>query len=340
GAEAPVIDSVIYANGMRRSCYTVMKESIFRAYRSTFICMGAPFGPDAPVAEEENHLRGLFGCTWDTARTCDMQDNSQEFLYDCTIVGDGCCCLSVDGSEGFNRVEANDCRMVTTKSGYGVYSDTFCHIVLNRCDMDIASTAGVLAGECDLTFNDCRIRSNHWLVVGHCIVSLPSQRSCLMMKNCECDSNLDALSVRSCNLYAVLDGCNIRSKTGVLLRSEINTGKGPRVARPAKDEQMYGIRLFLKNSVYEGDIVHEDPERDCGVYLENARLNGVIENCSVRFGAGSRWNATGDSHVVIDGEVDLSAIYAQPGVTVYARAVSDAGEYPLTGGGKIVIESE
>jgi len=337
GADVTVYDSNIYATGQRRSCFTVMKNSIFRAYDSTFICMGAPFGADAPVAEEKNHMRGLFGCTWDTARTSDMQDNSQEFFYNCTIIGDGCCCLSVDGSEGFNRVEANDCRMVTTKSGYGVYSDTFCHIVLNRCDMDIASTAGVMAGECDLTFNDCRIRSNKWIAVTHCIVSLPGQRSNLEMRNCECDSELDALSARSCNLHAVLDGCTLRPKTGVLLRSEINTGKGPHVARPAPGEEMYGIRLFLKNSVYDGDIIHEDPERDMGIYLENCRYNGAVQGVSIHFGKGSRWFATGDSEVIIDGDVDLSAIYAGEGVTVHAKAFADGGEYQLVGGGRIIV---
>lgn len=338
GSNVTMEDSVVYANGQRRSCYTVMKNSVFRAKNSTFICMGAPFGPDAPVAEENNHLRGLFGCTWDTARNSDMQDNSQEYLDHCTIISDGSPCLSVDGSEGFNRVVANDCRIVAVKSGYGTYSDTFCHIILNRCDLDIADTAGVLAGEADLAFNNCRIRSGKWIAVGHTIVSLASQRSTLLMKDCDCDCKFDAFSAKSCNLHLELDGCTIRPENGVLIRSEINPGvKGPRVVRPAPGEKMYGIRAFLKNGVYEGNIIHEDPERDMGVYLENCRLNGAIQNASVRFGAGSRWMATADSSITIDGTVDTSAIYAAEGVTIYARAKENFGTYELTGGGKIIV---
>ncbi len=268
GADVTLRESNIYVNGQRRSCFCVYEGSVLRAYNSTFICMGAPFGKDC-LEPQETRFRGQFGCTWDTARTSDMQDNSQEYFYDCTIIGDGCCALSIDGSQGFNRMEAQRCRMVTTKGGYGVYSDTFCHLRLKDCDMDIADTAAVMAGEGDLSFENTRIRTGGWLVNGHCIVSLPSQRSSLFMKDCDCDCVKEAFSIRSCNLYAVVDGCTIRTESGVLLRSIYNTSTQPRAVHPAEGEQMYGIHLYLKNSVYNGDILHEDPQRECTVYLEN-----------------------------------------------------------------------
>ena len=57
----------------------------------------------------------------------------------------------MDDSDGFCYQEANHCKVRTITSGYGTYSDRGCHNYINSCDFDVASMAGILEGEANLT---------------------------------------------------------------------------------------------------------------------------------------------------------------------------------------------
>jgi hypothetical protein len=103
--------------------------------------------------------------------------------------------------------------------------------------------------------------------------------------------------------------------------------------------KVYGVNAVIANGQYEGDIVHEDPDRTCNVSLVNAALKGVITDAYVGL-ENSTWFATGDSTVCLMGDVQAAAIDAPAGVTVTAKAGDGcalAGEYTLAAGGKLVV---
>lgn len=74
--------------------------------------------------------------------------------------------------------------------------------------------------------------------------------------------------------------------------------------------------------------------------LQNATVKGVIEDAYVKLD-GSRWFATGESHVCLVGAVEVSQMDAAQGVTIYAVAGEGCnleGEFALTSGGKLVVK--
>ena len=127
------------------------------------------------------------------------------------------------------------------------------------------------------------------------------------------------------------------------------TNRSPKGKRNAKTVNPEVVRR--KNCVFDfrdsltlyrmsvtGDILHEDPERDCRVYLTSACLTGKIENASVFLDQGSRWYATADSHVVIAEDLDVAQIDAPIGVTITATAAEGQGTYSLSSGGTLVVQ--
>ena len=95
----------------------------------------------------------------------------------------------------------------------------------------------------------------------------------------------------------------------------------------------------MRDMTVTGDILHEDPERDCRVYMTSTCLTGAIQNAYVSMDQGSRWYATGDSNVILSDTVETAQIDAPAGVTIHAKAADGAGEYTLSSGGKLIVEA-
>ena len=73
------------------------------------------------------------------------------------------------------------------------------------------------------------------------------------------------------------------------------------------------------------------------VTLEQAQLSGAITgNVYLTFDQGSRWTATGDSNVILNGDVLEGQIDADEGVTICAVGGA-ATEKTLPSGGKLII---
>ena len=130
-----------------------------------------------------------------------------------------------------------------------------------------------------------------------------------------------------------LENCNIVTG-GALMRTCKNAD--PNAAR-VNGRPTPGDELRLKDMTVDGDILHEDPERDCRVYMTSACLNGVIANAAIVMDQGSRWYATGDSHVVLAGPLETAQVDAPEGVTITMEAASGQGTYTLASGGTLVV---
>jgi hypothetical protein len=322
----------ITATGAARCCTSTEQYSTMRIYDSLLIGHGAPYGDGAPKLEGFMMSPPAALEIEGNARTHCTQSNSETYFYNSTIVADGWAAVSTDGAEGYVYLECNDCSVVATKSGYGAYADGACHDVFNRTNFDVACMAGIIAGEADMTFNDCHSKCGTYFALIHCVMGQPSEVSELTVNGGTITSKKPVVLVKSQNTEIVLDGVRAESGCGILLKTQWNDDPN---ATKTNGKPVYGVHLALRNEDYEGDIVHEDPDRDVYVTLENASWTGAINRGYLTLKGGTQWFATGDSTVTLTGFVHEGQIDADEGVTITAVA-DQAGEYLLPSGGKLV----
>ena len=144
----------------------------------------------------------------------------------------------------------------------------------------------------------------------------------------------EAVVVKSNNADILFDGADIHSFAGLLLRSKVNDDP---CAPDPKGKEVYGIHVTLRNMDTENSILHEDPNRRMTVKLENSRLAGAVTGgVLLSLDEGSKWTATADSDVVLNGDVPTGAIDALPGVTITARG-GESRKCSLPSGGVLVV---
>lgn len=112
--------------GQGRCCTATEQYSKMYIYNSYLHGHGAPFGAAAANLEDAGHPPAALEIQGNCRTHC-TQSNSETYLYDSTIIGDGWAALSTDGSEGYVKLEANNCKVQTILSGYGAYADGCCH---------------------------------------------------------------------------------------------------------------------------------------------------------------------------------------------------------------------
>lgn len=303
-------------------------------YNSYIHGHGSPFGAAAANIEDCGHPPLALEIEGNCRAHCTMS-NSETYLYDSTIIGDGWAALSTDGAEGYVKLEANNCKVQTILSGYGAYADGACHDFFNSCDFDVADQAGIMAGECDMTFNDCTAVCGSYFAHLHCVMGMPAEVGTLNIKDCVINSAKDAISIRSHNAIVNIESSEIIPDNGVLVHSIINTDPN---ATKTGGKRVYGIHVNVTDSDLEGAILHEDPDREMNVTLKNSSITGAINGAILHFDGESSWTATNQSSVTIVGEVDLEQIDAPAGITINAIA-AQAGTYTLASGGSLIVKT-
>jgi hypothetical protein len=302
-------------------------------YNSYIHAHGAPFGPAAANLPDAGSPPSALEISGNCRAHC-TQSNSETYLYDSTIIGDGWAALSTDGSEGYVKLEANNCKVQTILSGYGAYADGCCHDFFNGCDFDVADQAGIMAGECDMTFDDCTAVCGSYFAHIHCVMGMPSEVGTLTVKNSAINSAKDAVSIRSQNAIVNIQESEISADNGVLVHSIVNTDPN---ATKTGGKRVYGIHVNIQDSDLEGAILHEDPDREMIVSLEGSTLTGAIQGAILTLDGESSWTATNQSSVIIVGELDMEQIDAPAGVTIQAIA-GQSGTYTLASGGTLVLK--
>ena len=295
---------------------------------------GAPYGADCPGEAPKMNPPAPLEIQGNNRTHCTVQ-NSYSYFYNSLITCDGWAALSTDASEGFVYLEANDCKVVATKSGYGAYADWGCHDVFNDCKFDVACQAAIVAGEASVKFTGCELKCGTYLSLMHCVMGRHTEVGELSLTDCDVKTGKTAIEVHGQNVEVSLDNCNIVTG-GALMRTCKN--EDPNAAR-VNGRPTPGDELRMRDMTVTGDILHEDPERDCRVYMTSTCLTGAIQNAYVTMDQGSRWYATSDSNVILSGTVETAQLDAPAGVTIHAKAADGAGEYPLSSGGKLVIEA-
>lgn len=321
-------NSNIITNGKSRCATAATKYSTLKVYNSTLTSHGGSEEAGATAAPSPGMGVGNY------ARTHCSMSNSYAYFYYSTIIANGWGALSTDGAEGFVYLEANNCKIRNTKTGYGTYADGSCHDVFNNCEFDVASTGGVIAGEADLTFMDSNVKSGGNFIMIHCVMGSYKEVSTLKVSGGEISSKDAGVLVKSQNAILTFDGVKMSSENGVLVQSVVNDDQN---ATKTEGKKVYGIHVTFRDMDAAGDIVHEDTDRATWVYLETATLTGAVKDAFIAMDGRSRWTATADSNVTIAGDVDFSQIDAPAGVTINAVAGQE-GTFTLASGGTLILQ--
>jgi len=327
-------NSTITTSGENRNATAAQNHSILKVYNSTLTANGVPFEPDITNTEQKKQLE-IDG----NSRTHVTLSNSYSYFYYCTVIAEGWAALSTDGAEGFVYLEANNCTIKTLKSGYGTYADMGCHVYINNSDFDVASMAGIMAGNADITFKDTKAKCGTYFALIHNI-GTPDEYSALTVTGGEISTKSPVVLIKSANADISFDGVNMTSESGVLLKSAISVDPQSAKTAKTKAQEVYGIHATFKDMYVEGDIDHsaDKEHRNMTVYLESTTLKGAIKDAQISINPRSKWIATADSNVIIVGSIDISQIDAPAGVTVTAVA-GESGTHKLASGGTLILKA-
>ena len=337
-------DCRINMDGRLRCATSAGGNSVLKVYDSLLACHGAAWnieekevtwvmGPGMSKPPVYLEIEG-------NMRThCTVMD-SESYFYNSTIIADSWAALSTDAAGDRVYLEANDCKVITTRSGYGTYADTGCYVALNRCDLDVQNMAAIVAGESGVQLNDCVGKCGSYVVMNHVVGGGPvadallCQVSDIAIRGGKFRCGDAAVVVKSNNADILLEGAEIFSHIGVLVKSRINDDP---CAPDPQGKEVYGIHVTLRNLDTANSILHEDPNRRMTVRFEASRLIGAITGGAlISLDEGSHWTATADSTVVFNGDVALSQLDALPGVTITARG-GEAKTAALPSGGSLVV---
>lgn len=332
-AKLTLKDCLIDTYGLSRTSTSASGGSVLKVYDSILVSHGAPYGDDCPGEAPKMSPPAPLEIQGNNRTHCTVQ-NSYSYFYNSLITCDGWAALSTDASNGFVYLEANDCKVVATKSGYGAYADWGCHDVFNDCKFDVACQGAIIAGEASVKFTGSELNCGTYLALMHCVMGRHTEVGELTLTDCDVKTGKTAIEVHGQNVVVSLENCSIEAG-GALMRTCKN--EDPNAAM-VNGRPTPGDELRMKDMSVNGDILHEDPERDMRVYMTSTCLTGKILNAGLVMDQGSRWYATGDSTVTLGGDVEVAQIDAPGGVTITAKADGGQGTYDLASGGKLVVE--
>jgi len=325
---------VIDTAGKSRFCSVAEKFSTLRVNDSVLYAHGEPFGegyaPATGLMQTPPPPLEIGG----NCRTHCSMSNSYTYFNRCKIICDGWGALSTEVAEGFVYLEANDCEVIATKKGYGAYADPDCHDVFNNCRFDVDGMAGIIAGEGDMTFNNCVSKCATYFVLSHNVCGVPEEVSSLFVNGGSIVTGKDVVLVKSENTQLEFDGVKIAAGNKVLVRTIKNDD--PCATVPSATP--YGVNVVFKNMNLEGDLLHEDPERAMWISMAAVTYLGAIHNGNLALDQASKWIATADSTVTLTADVYPAQLDALKGVTITAFG-AEAGSYDLPGGGKLVVKA-
>lgn len=334
GARLTIKNAVITTTGRTRYSTAAEEGSVLKVYDSVIWSHGIPFGEGIPnPAALMSTPPPALEIQGNTRTHCTMS-NSQSFFYNSKIVCDGWAALSTESSEGYVYLEANDCDIVCTKDGYGAYADPGCHDVFNRCTLDMARMAAILAGNCDMSFTDCTAECGSYFGLMHCVNGWQEEVASVAVSGGRIRTARECFLVKSHNADIVLRDVDISSGAGVLVRTIVNDDPcATKVTEPP-----FGVNVTIQDMSVSGDLVHEDDSRDMWVSLHSSLLTGAIKGAMLAMDPGSRWAATADSDVTLLGDVDPAQLDAPEGVTITVRG-GRADSLTLQSGGRLIVEA-
>lgn len=304
-------NSILYANGCERDTLVCSVAELY-VYDSIIGSHGHPYGDDLPEGVEDKTVTKGSLLAGNTRTFCALGE-SKSYFYNSTITADGWGALSTDHGGTGLYMEANDCRIITSKSGYGSYADGSCTDVFRRCDFDCASMSIILAGECHAEFEDCKSKNGAQFAVIYCVHGTDAETAELDIRNSNITSKEDCILVKSANSAIHIQNSSLRADNGVLVRSVVNEDEH---ATKVTSDSVYGVDIYVSDSQLDGDFIREDTDRDMYLHLENAIVSGAMKQLTLYMSENASWKATENSEVYLGTDIDISQLDACTGVTI------------------------
>lgn len=332
GGELILRHAFIDTAGLTHYATVAERNSVLRICDSVIASHGAPFGEGQPqpAGVMQTPPPGLM--IDGNGRTHCTMTGSHSFFRRCLITSDGWGALSTETAEGFAYLEADDCRIVTVRRGYGAYADPGCHVVLDRCQVDSADMAGIVGGQGELVLRDCRASCGSCGLLLHSVAGEPEEIGSVEVTGGRLESAGPVALVRSDNAKLRFDHVELRSRQGVLIHTQINDD--PLSTPPGRTP--YGIEAVFRDLDAQGDILHEDTQRAMYLYLESATLRGAVHGACIQLDQGGKWFAAGDSEATLMGQAHLLQFDAPQGATIRLQA-AQAGRAELPSGGVLEL---
>lgn len=332
-AKMTIRNSILYANGCERHALGCDKGAELRVYDSIISSHGAAYGKNLPNGYTDRTVTKGHILAGNTRATSAGGD-TKSYYYNSTITAEGWGALATDGGGDGIYLEANDCRIITSKSGYGTYADGGCHNVFNRCVFNCACMSVILSGESKAEFHSCRSNNGTHFAVIYCVISPSDAETAeLTIEDCNIDTIDSALLVKSANALVRVKGSSIHSDAGTIVESVVSDDKD---ATKVTSDRVYGVNVYFEECDLIGNLVNTDTDRSMYVHLSDTTLVGAAENVVLYLEDNAHWIADGDSEVYLGKETDIDCIDAMPGVTILAHGDAEY-ETVLPSGGKLQV---
>jgi hypothetical protein len=337
GGTTTVRNVKVSTQGVIRPAMVNTGNGVMKVYDSRFVAYGGTIPKDYKPVIGGGMMEPPAGLLiHGTARAALTMGKAKTYLYNTTIIAEGWGALSTDAAEDV-YVECNKCDLQVNKSGYGSYADHGAHVVLNDTKLNAASYGGVIGGEARIDFNNVTGGAGANMVMIHSVMGKAADISRLNITGGKFVADYEALLIKSANADIALDGAEITSKLGTLIHLRKNEDA---YATKVDGQKVTGVRVTMKNEKLEGNITNDDQERNMTLTFANSSLKGAINMAEVTLDAASKWMATGNSKVLLTGNVDVAKIDADKGVTIDAVCGKDCalkGSYNLASGGVLKI---
>lgn len=308
----------ITTNGVVRPCTVATRGGVLRVYGCKLTANGGTLpdgytfrpGPGMLVPPPALGIGG-------NCRAHLSMDHSSTYFYDSEITAEGWGALSTDAGNGYVYLEANRSTLRVRTPGYGAYADGDCHVTLNDCLVETATHCVIMAGLSEVTMRNVAARSGKYFAMIHNVMGVPTEVAEMTVTGGDVETGQECILIKSANTYLDLTGVTMKSDCHVLLRTVINSDE---CATKVGEHPVFGNNVVFSDMELKGDILNEDEERTLTVTLNGTSLEGTVQGAYLAMNQSSAWIATGDSTVVLMGDVQRTQIDAASGITITAGA--------------------
>lgn len=341
GAKLTLRNAKVVTEGAVRPAMRTDGGAELHAYDCEFRSLGGGLSPDTFTPPDDTGMwfppapLELAG----DCRTTLTMNGGKAYYNRCKVVCDAWGALATDCALGYVYLEANDCEVISEGNGYITYSDDDTHVVLNRCKIKSATVCGIQAGESDLSFHGCDAECGKNFVMIHEVLNDYQTIGLSRITDCKirCGGPVVLIREASCDCY--IARCELHPENGELIHMVVSEDENVTKLRP--DEVSVGAQITLDDMKLKGDIINDVTDRNIILKLTETELTGAMHNVVLQLFNVSKWTATANSEVTLNGFVADGAIDAKAGVVIRAKAGEGCtlkGEYVLASGGKLIVE--
>ena len=336
GAKLTIRNARVVTKGAVRPALRTAGGSEVHAYDCYFRTLGGGLTPETFTPPENTGVwfppapLKLDG----DCRSVMTMDHGKTYYHNCTVICDNWGALATDCALGYVHLEAENCKVISEGNGYVAYADDDTHVFLKNCDIKSATVCGMQSGESDMNYLGCTAECGQNFLLIHEVLNDYQTIGLSRIVDCRIRCGGPVVLIRECSCDLYIAGCELHADNGELIHMIVSDD--PNVTKLRPDETPFGAQVTMDRMSAEGDIINDITERDIILKLTETELRGALKNVVLQLYNVSKWTATADSEIVLNGPVPEGSIDALEGVVITATAGDDcqlSGSIRLPSGG-------